>query len=48
MAPDQVPGKVTGAVGAAEVNAVAAYVSGLVAEKNLPQKLFLLHQFKAR
>ncbi len=46
MAPDQVPGKVTGAVGAAEVNAVAAYVAGIIAEKNLPQKLFLLHQFK--
>jgi hypothetical protein len=46
MAPGQVPGKVTGSVGAAEVNAVAAYVSGIVTEKNLPQKLFLLHQFK--
>jgi hypothetical protein len=47
MAPDQVPGKVTGAVSAAEVNGVAAYVAGIVREKNLPQKLFLLHQFKA-
>lgn len=46
MAPDQVPGKVTGSVGAAEVNAVAAYVSSIIAAKNLPQKLFLLHQFK--
>jgi hypothetical protein len=46
MAPDQVPGKVTGSVGAAEVNAVGAYVAGIVAEKNLPEKLFLLHQFK--
>jgi hypothetical protein len=46
MAADQVPGKVTGAVGAAEVNAVAAFVAGIIAEKNLPQKLFLLHQFK--
>jgi hypothetical protein len=46
MAPDQVPGKVTGSVGAAEVNAVAAYVNSIVTEKNLPQKLFLLHQFK--
>jgi hypothetical protein len=46
MAADQVPGKVTGAVSAAEVNAVAAYVAGIIAEKNLPQKLFLLHQFK--
>jgi hypothetical protein len=46
MAPNQVPGKVTGSVGAAEINAVAAYVAGIVAERNLPQKLFLLHQFK--
>jgi hypothetical protein len=46
MGPDQVPGKVTGSVSAAEINAVGAYVSGIVAEKNLPQKLFLLHQFK--
>jgi hypothetical protein len=46
MGPNQVPGKVTGSVGAAEVNAVAAYLAGIVAEKNLPQKLFLLHQFK--
>jgi hypothetical protein len=47
MGPNEVPGKVTGAVDAAEVNTVAAFVSGIVAEKNLPQKLFLLHQFKA-
>jgi len=46
MAPDQVPGKVTGSVGAAEVNAVATYLSGIVTADNLPQKLFLLHQFK--
>jgi hypothetical protein len=47
MAPGQIPGKVTGAVGAAEINAVAAYLSGIVTERNLPQKLLLLHQFKA-
>ncbi len=47
MGPNEVPGKVTGAVAAAEVNAVAAFVAGIVAEKNLPEKLFLLHQFKA-
>jgi hypothetical protein len=46
MGPNQVPGKVTGSVGAAEVNAVAAYVNSIVTERNLPQKLFLLHQFK--
>jgi hypothetical protein len=46
MAPDKVPGKVTGSVGAAEINAVAAYLSGIVTELNLPQKLLLLHQFK--
>lgn len=46
MGPDQIPGKVTGSVRAAEVNAVAAYLSAIVAERDLPQKLFLLHQFK--
>jgi hypothetical protein len=46
MGPNQVPGTVTGAVGAAEVNAVSSYLSGIVAEGNLPQKLLLLHQFR--
>jgi hypothetical protein len=47
MGPEQVPGKVIGAVRAAEVNAVAEYVAGIVRAGNLPEKLFILHQFRA-
>jgi hypothetical protein len=47
MGPNQVPGKVIGAVRAAEVNAVSAYVAGIVKAKNLPEKLFILHQFRS-
>jgi hypothetical protein len=47
MPPGKVPGRTIGQVGAAEVNAVSAYVSGLVAEHRLPQKLFVLHQFRS-
>jgi hypothetical protein len=47
MPKGKVPGKTIGRVGAAEVNAVSAYVSGLVERNRLPQKLFVLHQFRA-
>jgi hypothetical protein len=47
MPPGKVPGRTIGRVGAAEVNAVSAYVSGLIAEHRLPQKLFVLHQFRS-
>jgi hypothetical protein len=47
MPTGKVPGKTIGRVGAAEVNAVSGYVSGLVARNRLPQKLFVLHQFRA-
>ena len=43
----KVPGKTIGRVGAAEVNQVSAYLSGLVAQHALPEKLFVLHQFRA-
>jgi hypothetical protein len=43
----KVPGRTIGAVGAGEVNRVSAYVSGLVDRHRLPQKLFVLHQFRA-
>jgi hypothetical protein len=43
----KVPGKTIGTVRAAEVNSVSAYVSGLVGAHRLPQKLFVLHQFRA-
>jgi hypothetical protein len=47
MPPGKVPGKTIGSVRAAEVNAVSAYVSGLVQRYRLPQKLFVLHEFRA-
>lgn len=47
MGPDEVPGKVIGSVRAAEVNAVSEYVAGIVRAKNLPEKLFILHQFRS-
>jgi hypothetical protein len=46
MGPNQVPGKVIGTVTAAEVNAVSAYVAGLVKKYDLPEKIFILHQFR--
>jgi len=43
-APD-VPGQVIGHVDAREVNATSAWLAQLVARHQLPQKLFILHQF---
>ena len=45
MGPDEVPGNVIGSVDAREVNAVSEWLSQLVVRNNLPQKLFLIHQF---
>ncbi|WP_433718355.1 hypothetical protein ACQP2Y_29500 [Actinoplanes sp. CA-051413] len=47
MPKGKVPGKTIGRVGAAEVNRVSAYLSGLVRAHKLPEKLFVLHQFRA-
>ena len=47
MPKGKVPGRTIGKVGSAEVNRVSAYVSGLVARHHLPEKLFVLHQFRA-
>ncbi len=47
MPPGQVPAKTIGRVSAAEVNAVSAYVADIVRRHRLPEKLFLLHQFRA-
>ena len=47
MAKGKVPGKTIGRVGAAEVNSVSGYVSGLIERHRLPEKLFVLHQFRA-
>jgi len=41
-----VPGKVIGSVDAGEVNAVQAYLAGLVRERGLPSKLLVVHQFR--
>jgi len=40
-----IPGQVIGTVTAAEVNAVSAYVSAFVTDHDLPDKLFVVHQF---
>jgi hypothetical protein len=47
MGPGQVPGREIGSVGAAEVQAVADWLSALVADAGLPDKLFVVHQFHA-
>ncbi|MEV8503392.1 hypothetical protein AB0368_01025 [Actinoplanes sp. NPDC051475] len=47
MPPGKVPGRTIGRVGSDEVNRVSDYVSGLVQRHNLPEKLFVLHQFRA-
>jgi hypothetical protein len=41
----QVPGRVIGHVAAREVNATSAWLAQLVARHDLPQKLFVVHQF---
>jgi hypothetical protein len=45
MQPGQVPGRVIGSVTAAEVNQVSRYVSDIVRRHDLPEKLFVVHQF---
>ena len=45
---NQVPGRTIGQVSAAEVNRTSAYVAEIVRSKRLPEKLFLLHQFRRR
>ena len=41
----EVPGNVIGKVAAEEVNAVTDYVARFVVDHNLPEKLFVVHQF---
>lgn len=45
MSPGQIPGQVIGSVSAQEINQVSAWLSGIVEQYNLPQKLLLVHQF---
>jgi hypothetical protein len=46
LKPDQMHLKQIGSVDAAEVNATAQWLAELVKREDLPQKLFLLHQFR--
>ncbi|MCB0872308.1 MAG: hypothetical protein H6531_08720 [Actinobacteria bacterium] len=46
MGPDEIPGKVIGHVDAVEVNRVTAWLSKLVKEHKLPNKLLVIHQFE--
>jgi hypothetical protein len=46
MGRHQVPASVVGSVGAAEVNQTSLWLSRLVRREGLPQKLFVLHQFR--
>jgi hypothetical protein len=45
MGPGEVPGNVIGSVEAREVNATTAWLAKLVKDLDLPEKLFLIHQF---
>lgn len=45
MGPDEVPGQTIGSVAASEVNEVSAWLADIVAEEDLPEKIFLLHLF---
>lgn len=46
LAPSEVPDQVIGASSADAVNAVSAYLSRLVIVHHLPQKLFIVHEFR--
>ena len=48
MGPTQRPGQTVGSVTAAEVNEVSAWLSNLVIENDLPEKMLILHQFQTR
>jgi hypothetical protein len=41
----EIPGQTIGSVTAEEINEVTRYLAGFVAERHLPQKLFVVHQF---
>ncbi|MGI8937185.1 MAG: hypothetical protein ACR2JF_03010 [Iamia sp.] len=45
MGPDEVPGQTIGSVAASEVNEVSAWLADIVADEDLPEKIFLLHLF---
>lgn len=45
VGPGEVPGDVIGAVSAEDVNAASEYVARFVIDHDLPEKLFVVHQF---
>jgi hypothetical protein len=45
VGPGEVPGQVLGSTDAATINRVSAYLSRIVREGNLPQKLLVVHRF---
>jgi hypothetical protein len=47
VGPRQVPARVVGRVGAPEVNATSAWLERLTRRADLPEKLFVLHQFRS-
>ena len=47
MGPRQVPGRTIGSVSAREVNRVSAWLAELVEARSLPEKVFMLHQFRS-
>jgi hypothetical protein len=48
VGPNQVPGRVFGRTTGAELDSIAAYLSGLVRANGLPEKVFVFHQLSAR
>jgi hypothetical protein len=45
VGPDEVPGQVIGSVDAATVNRISANLAAITEHEQLPQKLFVIHQF---
>ena len=48
MAGDQVPGRDIGSVSAREINKVSGWLSQLVADLRLPEKVLMFHQYRTR
>jgi hypothetical protein len=48
VGPTQVPGAVIGSASAASINQVSDYLARLTTRLNLPQKLFVVHEFTSR
>ena len=47
MGPGEVPGRTIGRVAAGEVNRVSGWLAGLTAQRRLPEKPFVIHQFRS-